>query len=96
MPFVNPVTCVEVGSGEPVTSTAACAIPPIKRVTVYLVNGLPPFTGAVQVTVAVVSPAVALTAVGAPGAVGPVGVTEFDGPEGGPVPTALVAVTVNV
>ena len=24
------------------------------------------------------------------------GVTEFDGPEGGPVPTALVAVTVNV
>jgi hypothetical protein len=39
---------------------------------------------------------VALTAVGAAGAVGAVGVTELEGAEGSPLPTALVAVTVNV
>jgi hypothetical protein len=48
----------------------------------------------VKVTVAWVLPAVALTPVGAPG--GPRGVTLFEGFDCGPVPTAFVAVTVNV
>jgi hypothetical protein len=38
-------------------------------------------------------PGAAATVVGAPG--GPAGVTALDGADGGPVPTALVAVTVN-
>ena len=41
-------------------------------------------------------PAVAVTPVGRAGAVGAVGVTAFDAAEAGPVPTALVAVTVKV
>ena len=45
-------------------------------------------------TVACALPAVAVTPVGAPGA--DAGVTLFDGADGGPVPIALVAVTVNV
>ena len=57
---------------------------------------LPPFAGAVQVTWAEPLPAVALTPVGAAGAVGAVGVTALDAADAGPVPTALVAVTVNV
>ncbi len=56
---------------------------------------LPPSEpGAVQVTVAVASPATAATPVGAPGTVA--GVTGFEGAEGVPVPTAVVALTVNV
>jgi hypothetical protein len=38
----------------------------------------------------------ATTDVGAPGAVGAAGVTGLDGAEAGPVPTALMAVTVKV
>ena len=57
---------------------------------------LPPFDGAVQLTTADAFPAVAVTPVGAPGAVGAVGVTALDGADAGPVPIALVAVTVNV
>ena len=56
--------------------------------------GLPPFDGAVQLTVACAFPAVALTFVGAPGSVA--GVTAFDGLDARPVPIAFVAVTVNV
>ena len=41
-------------------------------------------------------PAVADTPVGAPGAVGALGVTALDGEEAGPVPFALVADTVKV
>ena len=41
-------------------------------------------------------PAVAFTAVGAAGTVGAVGVTALELAEGGPVPTALVAVTTKV
>jgi hypothetical protein len=52
--------------------------------------------GAVHETVAAALPAVAVTPVGAAGAVGAVGVTALDGLEAGPVPTALVAVTVKV
>ena len=57
---------------------------------------LPPSAGAVQVTVAEAFPAVADTPVGALGAVLPLGVTGADAAEAGPVPTALVAVTVKV
>jgi hypothetical protein len=61
------------------------------------VIALPPLLdGAVQVTVAAVLPPVAATAVGAPGAVGALGVTALDAEEAGPVPLALVAVTVKV
>ena len=56
---------------------------------------LPPLlAGAVKVTLAWALPAVAVPMVGAPGVVA--GVTLFDAAEAAPVPTALVAVTVNV
>ena len=60
--------------------------------------GLPPSeAGAVQETVACALPAVAVTPVGAPGAVaGSAGVTLADGADAGLVPIALVAVTTNV
>ena len=58
--------------------------------------GLPLFAGALQVSVALALPGVAAAAVGAAGAVGAEGVTGFDAADAGPVPTALVAVTVNV
>ena len=59
---------------------------------------LPPSeAGAVQVTVALASPAVAVPMVGAPGTVAAaVGVTELEAAEAAPVPMALVAVTVKV
>ena len=64
-------------------------------VAVYTVIALPPFdAGTVKVTVAVVLPAVAATPVGAPGRVA--GVTLLDANDAAPVPTELVAVTVNV
>ena len=95
MPLVSPVTVVEVAGGLPVTVTGVCAVEPMYGVTVYLVIALPPLLdGAVQLTVAEPLPAVAVTAVGAPGR--RFGVTLLDGDEAGPVPFALVAVTVNV
>ena len=59
---------------------------------------LPPsLAGAVQETVAEALPAVAVTAVGAPGTVaGATGVTLLDASEGELLPTAFVAMTVNV
>ena len=55
----------------------------------------PPFdAGAVQETVACALPPVAVTLVGARG--GPSGVTLFEAAEAGPLPAALVAVTVKV
>jgi hypothetical protein len=57
--------------------------------------GLPPVDeGAVKMTVAWELPAVAVPIVGMPGA--PDGVTELEAADGGPVPFAFVAVTVNV
>jgi hypothetical protein len=57
--------------------------------------GLPPLlAGAIQLTVARASPAVAETLVGGPG--GPEGVAALEAAEGLLVPTALVAVTVKV
>jgi len=65
------------------------------EVTVYAVIGLPPFeAGGVKLTVAWAFPAVAETAAGAPGTVA--GVTLIEGDDAGPVPAALVAVTVKV
>jgi len=60
------------------------------------VIGLPSFAGALQLTVALALAGVAVTAVGAAGAVGAEGVTAFEAAEAGPVPTALVADTVNL
>ena len=81
------------GLVEPV---AVC--PPIFEVTVYLVIAEPPvLTGGVKVIVALVSPAVVVTLVGAPGAVaGTTGVTEVEAAEALEVPMAFVAVTVKV
>ena len=53
--------------------------------------------GAVHVTVAWALPAVAVTPVGAPGAViGATGVTLLEASDAGPVPTAFVAVTTKL
>jgi hypothetical protein len=60
------------------------------------VIALPPLEGAVQLTTAEPLPAVAVTPVGAAGAVTAVGVTADEAAEAAPVPTALVADTVNV
>jgi hypothetical protein len=61
------------------------------------VIGLPPLlAGADQLTVADPLPPTADTPVGAPGATAACGTTAFDAAEAGPVPTAFVAVTVNV
>ncbi len=74
---------------------AVAVMPPGLDVTVYCVIAAPPSeAGALQLTAASVSPAVALTAVGAPGTVA--GVTVLDAAEAELVPTELVAVTVNV
>ena len=91
VPLVRPVTVMGLDAPD-------VLIPSGSEVTVYKIIGLPPFeTGAAKLTVARAFPAVAVTALGAPGTVaGIVGVTLLDGLDGGPVPTALVAVTVKV
>jgi hypothetical protein len=59
------------------------------------VTAEPPLdAGAVQLTVACAFPPLAVTPVGAPGTVA--GVTDAEGAEAGPVPTAFDAVTVKV
>ncbi len=88
VPLARPVTVI--GDAEPV---------PVKlpgvEVTVYEVMAEPPFeAGAVNATLACPLPAVAETAVGAPGTV--YGVTELEAVEAPEVPTPLVAVTVKV
>ena len=54
----------------------------------------PLLAGATKLTEACALPGIAVTPVGAPGTV--TGITGLDGAEAGPVPTALVAVTVKV
>ena len=96
-PVVKPVTVN--GDTAPVCTPVA---PPLvdPHVAVYPVMALPPLlAGAVNVTVSepvavVVDPDTAFTPVGASGAV--TGVTALDAADGGPVPTAFVAVTVHV
>ena len=81
--MVRPVTVAEVA--EPLlTCVGVCAVEPIYGVTVYDVIGLPLAAGAVQLTIAWPDAGIAVTPVGAPGAVGPVGVTEFDAADAGP------------
>ena len=77
-----------------VPATVAVA-PAGDDVTVYEVIALPPFeAGAVHATVADALPAVAETAVGAPGTVS--GVTLLEGKEAALEPTVLLATTVKV
>ena len=58
---------------------------------------LPPLeAGAVQVTVALALPAVAVPMVGAPGTVAGRRGHRVDAPDAGPVPMALMAATVKV
>src|SRR5438132_1338420 len=80
-----------------VPATVALA-PAGLEVTVYEVMALPPsLAGAVQETDAEALPAVAETAVGAPGTVaGATGVTLLDASEEALLPTAFVAMTVKV
>jgi hypothetical protein len=97
LPFVSPVTVVDVAGGLPVTVTGVCAVEPMNGVTVYLEMALPPvLAGAVQLTAADALLAVAVTAVGAPGTVGTLGITALDGADSGPVPNELLADTLNV
>lgn len=80
----------------PCTVTAAFASPAC-GVTVYEAIGLPSLAGADHETVALRSAADAVTFVGAGGTRAlTVGVTAFERADDGPVPTALVAATVNV
>jgi hypothetical protein len=69
-PSVRPLIEALVAGGVPVTTVGVWAAVPMYGVTVYDVIGLPPFAGAVQDTTAELLPAVAMTAVGAAGAVG--------------------------
>jgi hypothetical protein len=89
VPVVKPVTTIGEDAPVPVT-------PPGLDVTVYEVIAVPPLlAGAVNVTVALlVVPAVAVPMVGAPGIAKVVTLALDD--EATLVPTALVAVTVNV
>jgi hypothetical protein len=62
------LTVIEVAAPDP--EVVFSEVVPIYGVTVYEVMGLPPSGGAVKKTVAWALPAVAVTFVGAPGAVG--------------------------
>ena len=96
-PLVRPVTTVAVGAGEPVTVAAGWATPPRNGVTVYFVIvRAAVVAGAVQRTVACWLPALAVTPVGAAGAVGGFGVTAFEAAESAPVPLPFAAATLNV
>jgi hypothetical protein len=89
VPLVRPLT--DVDSVPPPTVTTS---PAFDR-TVYDVIALPPVeAGADQLTVALALWPMALTPVGAPGTA--IGVTALEGDDGGLVPAAFVAVTVNV
>ena len=70
VPSVSPVTVAVVAGGVPVTVLDAWAVLPTYGVTVYEVIAAPPLLGAVQLTTAVPSPALAPIPVGAPGSVG--------------------------
>ena len=84
--MVSPVTVM--GEAAPVALRAP-------QVAVYEVIGEPPLeAGGVNETAACAFPAVAVPIVGAPGTVARV--TLLEGAEAGPVPAALVAVTVKV
>src|SRR5207253_2041154 len=78
-----------------VMGAAGAAPAAVVTLTVYEVMALPPsLAGAVQETVAWALPAVAETAVGAPGTVN--GVTELEASDAAPAPAVLVATTEKV
>jgi hypothetical protein len=88
VPFVRPVIVQPLV--DPLTEQLPAGLP----ATAYLLIGLPPFeAGAVHASVTRPSPGVAVRPVGAPGTVAGVALA---GADAGPVPTALVAVTVKV
>jgi hypothetical protein len=88
VPLVSPVTV----SGD--TAPVALSAPGL-HVAVYDVTAAPPsFDGGENAIVACAFPGVAVPMRGAPGTVA--GVTLFDAADAGPVPRALVAVTLNV
>jgi hypothetical protein len=94
VPFFRPVTVALWLDAAAATETF-----PGVEVTVYEAIALEPLLdGALHVTVADASPAVAFTAVGAVGAadVAAPGVTALDGEDAAPVAVALFAVTVKV
>jgi hypothetical protein len=91
LPEVKPDTTIGLDAPEPEPDTPAFDD---VQDTSYCVIGLPPSNGAVNDTEADVGPPVAVTPVGAPGAVGTT--NEFEAADAGPVPTAFVAVTVHV
>jgi hypothetical protein len=94
VPFVRPVTAHVVVAPFAVVQNA----PPGEAVAVYDISGSPPSeTGAVQLTVTWPLPATPDTEVGELGTVeAESGVTPAEAAEAGPVPAALVAVTVKV
>ncbi len=69
-------------------------LPPGLLVAVYPVIGEPLAAAAVQAMTADRLPGAAVTPVGAPGTAA--GVTALEAPDWGPVPTTLVAATLNV
>src|SRR4051812_16538953 len=85
VPLVSPVTVAVVAGGLPVTVIGVCAVVPTYGVTVYPVTGLPLFGGAVHRTVENPSPAVALTPVGAAGAVGAWDICTIEATDGTPL-----------
>src|SRR3954451_21899316 len=95
VPSCSPVirVCVVAAS----TSVEGCAVAPANGVTGEPTIALPPSSlGAVQPTIADVLSALAVTAVGAPGAPASVGVTAFEFVASPPEPPAFSACTVNV
>ena len=88
MPFINPFTVIGL-----VVPVATCTP---AEYTVYNVIALPPLDcGGLKLTIARVSPLIALTPVGAPGTVA-VGITALEAADGALDPAAFVAVTVKV
>ena len=89
---MRPVTTTFVDGGAPLTVVDVWATVPMYGVTVYAEIGPPGFAGGCQLTYAAESPGVAVTLVGGPQIQG---TTALDGADGGPVPAAFVAVTLN-
>lgn len=52
VPLESPLTVAVVGGGDPLRMRACCAVDPMNGVMTYAVIALPPFAGAVHVTVA--------------------------------------------
>ena len=97
VPLVNPMMVVLVAGGEPVTVTGVWAVrADERRDRVAGDRAAAVRTGPSRSPSRCRCQRSRVTLVGRAGAVGRVGVTAFDGADGGPVPIALVAVTVNV